>query len=246
MAMTGGKAYCVVDKTSTNGNRVRLYIYVKEKSQSTSTNSTVLQLGMYVNSEYDIGAWGKSSDSYIGTAISGSNCHIFNGAISKGSGTRWLVENKEVTVKHNTDGTKSVKIYWKWGVNAYTSYIVGYQNPSGDETITLTPIKSNCSAPTTFTATGVNGFDTSVKLTWSGAKSGTANAIQKYQIRYRKRATSSDDWGSWTDLEIVESTKTSGSKEFKMSDYIERKHYVQFAIRTLGSAGSSYYSDWEF
>ena len=31
-----------------------------------------------------------------------------------------------------------------------------------------------------------------------------------------------------------------------MSDYIKRKHYVQFAIRTLGSAGSGYYSDWEF
>ena len=246
MAMTGGKAYCVVDKTSTNGNRVRLYIYVKEKSQSTSTNSTVLQLGMYVNSEYDIGAWGKSSDSYIGTATSGSNCHIFNGAISKGSGTRWLIENKEVTVKHNTDGTKSVKIYWKWGINAYTSYIVGYQNPSGDETIKLTPIKSDCSAPTTFTATGVNGFDTSVKLSWSGAKSGIGNTISKYQIRYRKRATSTDDWGSWTDLTTISSTATSDSTTIDMSSKISRGRYVQFAIRTLGSAGSSYYSGWKY
>lgn len=140
MAMTGGKAYCVVDETSTSGNRVRLYIYVKEKSQSTSTNSTILQLGMYVNSTYDIGAWYKSSDSYIGTATSGSNCYTFDGSISKGSGTRWLIENKEVTVKHNTDGTKSVNIYWKWGVNAYTSYISGYQNPSGSKTVALTTI----------------------------------------------------------------------------------------------------------
>lgn len=140
MSMTGGKAYCVLDKTSTTGNRVRLYIYVKEKSQSTSTNSTTLQLGMYVNSTAAIGPWYKSSDSYIGTATSGSNCHIFNGSISKGSGTRWLVENEEVTVKHNTDGTKSVKIYWKWGINAYTSYISGYQNPSDSKTVSLTPI----------------------------------------------------------------------------------------------------------
>ena len=67
MAMSGGQGYCVVDETSTSGNRVRLYIYVKEKSQNTSTNSTILRLGMYVNSTYNIGAWAKSSDSYIGT-----------------------------------------------------------------------------------------------------------------------------------------------------------------------------------
>ena len=140
MAMSGGQGYCVVDETSTSGNRVRLYIYVKEKSQNTSTNSTILRLGMYVNSTYDIGAWVKSSDSYIGTATSGSNCYTFDGSISKGSGIRWLIENKEVTVKHNTDGTKSVKIYWKWGINAYTSYISGYQNPSGSKTVTLTTI----------------------------------------------------------------------------------------------------------
>lgn len=140
MAMSGGQGYCVVDETSTSGNRVRLYIYVKEKSQNTSTNSTILRLGMYVNSTYDIGAWAKSSDSYIGTATSGSNCYTFDGSISKGSGIRWLIENKEVTVKHNTDGTKSVKIYWKWGINAYTSYISGYQNPSGSKTVTLTTI----------------------------------------------------------------------------------------------------------
>ena len=140
MAMSGGQGYCVVDETSTSGNRVRLYIYVKEKSQNTSTNSTILRLGMYVNSTYDIGAWVKSSDSYIGTATSGSNCYTFDGSISKGSGIRWLIENKEVTVKHNTDGTKSVKIYWKWGIDAYTSYISGYQNPSGSKTVTLTTI----------------------------------------------------------------------------------------------------------
>lgn len=140
MSMTGGKSYCVLDRTSSKGNRVRLYIYVKEKRQSVSSNTTILQLGMYVNSEYNIGAWTDSNGSYIGTATSGSNCYTFNGSISKGSGTRWLIENKEVVVKHNTDGDKSIYIYWKWGVNAYESYIDGYQNPSGNKKVTLTTI----------------------------------------------------------------------------------------------------------
>lgn len=158
MAMTGGQGYCVVDETSTSGNRVRLYIYVKEKSQNTSTNSTILQLGMYVNSTYAIGPWNKSSNSYIGTATSGSNCYTFDGSIGEGSGTRWLIENKEVTVKHDSDGTKSVKIYWKWGINAYTSYISGYQNPSSSKTVTLTTIPQ-ASTITSANDVTLNGSD---------------------------------------------------------------------------------------
>lgn len=246
MAMTGGKAYCVLSKTSVDGtNKVDLYIYVKEKSQSTSSNSTTLQLGMYVNSTYAIGSWTDFNGSYIGTATSGSNCHSFNGTISYGSGTRWLVQNKEVTVKHDSDGTKTVKIYWKWGVSAYTTYIVGYQNPSGNKSVTLTPIKSSCTKPSTFTASS-NNFEDNVTLKWSGAGSGIGNSIASYLIKYRTSSNGSS-WGSWTNLSTVASTSASGSKTIDMSSKVSRGYYVQFAIRTQPSntsyASSYAYSD---
>lgn len=164
---------------------------------------------------------------------------------SASSWTKKLVDTRTVTVKHNSDGTKKVALSASYPFNGtYSGVSIGTITASA--TVTLDSIKTDCSAPTTFTATGVDGFDTSVKLSWSGAKSGIGNAIKGYQIRYRKIATSSDDWGSWTDLTTISSTATSGNTTIDMSSKISRGHYVQFAIRTLGSAGSSYYSDWEF
>jgi hypothetical protein len=142
MAMTGGKAYRVRHVKANYGNAnwyIDLYVYVKEKSQSVANNNTVLSLGVYAvtPSGYDIGPWYKSTDSYIGTATSGTNCKTFDGAIPNFSGTRWLIENQEITVPHDADGSKTVKIYWKWGVNSPWGQCV---NPSGSFDVDLTDI----------------------------------------------------------------------------------------------------------
>jgi hypothetical protein len=143
MAMTGGKSYLVRSVRPDYGKKnwtIDVYVYVKEKSQSTENNTTTLSLGMYVvtpGAAYDIGPWYKSSDSYLGTSTSGAGCHTFDGAIPNFGGTRWIAENKDVTVTHNSDGTKTATIYWKWGVNSPWGQCV---NPSGYFSHTITTI----------------------------------------------------------------------------------------------------------
>ena len=143
VAMTGGTAKHVASGTPNYGDApspIRLYVYYKEKSQSVANNTTVLSLGMYFTtpSGWDIGSWSDYNGSYVGTATSGSNCKTFNGKVPTGTtGTYWLVENQDITVKHDDDGTKKVTIYWKWGVNSPWG---GFVNPSGSFTIDLTTI----------------------------------------------------------------------------------------------------------
>lgn len=143
MAMTGGKAYLVKSEHPNYGAiswTIDLYVYVKEQTQNIAENYTVLSLGMYVqtpSAEHDIGPWVASGDSYIGTATSGSNCIVYNGAIPNCGGTRWLIENQNIVVPHNPDGTKTATIYWKWGVNSPWGQ---YVKPSGSINHTITPI----------------------------------------------------------------------------------------------------------
>ena len=143
MAMTGGRAYLVREVKANYGKAnwyIRLYVYVKEKSQSIENNSTVLSLGMYVDAEYNIGEWYEQSNpvgSYLGTSTSGANCITFSGRIPENTTKYWIVENKEVTVTHNTDGTKTVPIYWKWNVNSPWGQCV---TPSGSFNYTITTI----------------------------------------------------------------------------------------------------------
>lgn len=122
MAMTGGTAYLVKSERTNYGSNswtTDLYIYVKVISQNVVANTFTIALGMYVYSQYSI-AWsdfGTNGTSYIGTATSGANCFTFTNGQS-GSGTKWLVEDKQVTVSHNSNGTLTLPIYWHWGVNS--------------------------------------------------------------------------------------------------------------------------------
>ena len=109
MAMTGGTAYLVKSERTNYGSNswtTDLYIYVKVISQNVVANTSTIALGMYVYSKYSI-AWsdfGTNGTSYIGTSTSGANCFTFTNGQS-GSGTKWLVEDKQVTVSHNSNGT---------------------------------------------------------------------------------------------------------------------------------------------
>lgn len=144
MSMSGGKSYLLKSAYPNYGNytagMISLYLYVKEVSQSSENNQTVLSLGMYVttpSSSYDIGSWSDYGGSYIGTATSGEFCKSFDGGIPNFAGTHWIVENQYFTITHNSDGTKTVKLYWKWGVNSAWG---GFQNSNGSKSVALTPI----------------------------------------------------------------------------------------------------------
>ena len=164
MAMTGGTATLVKSEKANYGqssSSINLYVYHKEVSQNEKENNTILALGLYVTvtNSYSIGPWGDYGDSYIGTEKSGKNCKRFNGDIPNFYGTRWLVEDQEFTVPHEDDGTKTVDIYWSWGVNSPWG---GYENPSGSLKIDLTTIPRV--SPITATS-GVIGSEMALKIT---------------------------------------------------------------------------------
>ena len=165
--MTGGTAYLVKSEKTNYGSNswtTDLYIYVKVISQNVIANTSTIALGMYVYSKYSI-AWsdfGTNGTSYIGTATSGSNCFTFTNGQS-GSGTKWLIEDKQVTVYHNSNGTLTLPIYWHWGVNSPWGQ---YTGPSGSYNVTLSTIDR--AAPTvSFSVSSItaNGFKISASST---------------------------------------------------------------------------------
>lgn len=108
MSMTGGTAKLVhTGKNGATGEPIKLYVYYKISQDITNNNSTI-SLGMYFTQvSGSIGAWVKSSDSYLGT-----KSNTFNGAIPNTSSKEyWLKENVTMTVNHNADGTGSTTIY---------------------------------------------------------------------------------------------------------------------------------------
>ena len=129
--------------------------------------------------------------------------------------------------------------------SAGSSYYSDYKTSSS---IRRNPY-TQCTAPTSFTIksdmSDTSQFDVKVTLEWSGATNGTNNTISSYLIQYRTSSNKST-WGSWTNLQTIASTKTSGSVTVDLSTLVTRKYYVEFAIRTQGSAGSSYYSSWKY
>lgn len=195
MAMTGGTAYLVKSEYTNSGSNnwtVDLYVYVKIVSQNAAANTSTIALGMYVYSKYNIdwGDWSNGEQSYVGTATSGSNCFTFTEG-QTGSGTKWLIENKQVTVTHNTDGTLTLPIYWHWGV--YSTW-GQYLAPSGSKNVTLTAIDRT--APTvSFTVSAI----TAAGFTISASSSATAD-IWQY---------STNNGSTWTSFSTTAGTSAS-------------------------------------
>ena len=177
MAMTDVTAKCVktttpfTDKTKT----VKLYVCYRTE-QDVNANKSTIYCGMYVVTPggWDIGPWGDYGGSYIGkTSLT------FDGAISNFSGTKWLVENKSFTVSHNSDGTGTATIYWKWGVNSSWG---GMTKPSGSFTITLPTIPRS----STITSASNITLGNPCSIKWT-----PASLNFKYKLKF--------SLGSWND-----------------------------------------------
>ena len=195
MAMTGGTAYLVKSEYANYGSAnwtTDLYIYVKVISQNVIANTSTITLGMYVYSRYEI-AWsdfGTNGTSYIGTATSGANCFTFTAGQS-GSGTKWLIENKQVTVTHNSNGTLTLPIYWHWGVNSSWGQ---YTGPSGSYNVTLPSLdRSTPTVSCSVSNITANGFKIS-------ASSSATSDIWQYSL---------NGGTSWTQFSTTAGTSAS-------------------------------------
>lgn len=142
-------------------------------------------------------------------------------------------------INHTTAGAAAFKVTMKTAIYSSTVNTI-------TKTVTLDTNKpyTACSAPTSFSIGGLtSGYfkstATSLTLSWSGAKAGTANSIKGYEIFYEVNGNTLD---TNSPSVTVNSTSTSGSTTIPLPKNPENWQSIKFAILTLGSAGGSYNS----
>ena len=173
-----------------------------------------------------------------GTNNSISSYYIYLSTSSGGSAASGLTAtvtttatsgNTTFTVNNTTTYYAAVRTQGSAG----SSYYSGYKWSSGQAAYYYTA----CGAPSTVTLTqDSNGV---LKVSWSGASAGTNNSISSYYVYL---STSSGGSVSGSLSATVTSTATSGSKTFTVNN--TTTYYA--AVRTQGSAGSSYYSGYKW
>lgn len=110
---------------------------------------------------------------------------------------------------------------------------------SASGTAQLETAYTACSAPTSVTASPSNPRrGQTVTISWRGAKGGTKNSINGYDIEYK---VGSGSWNSWRS---ISSTSTSSSTTNSWSQPVGQTG--QYRVRTKGTAGSGYYSGWAY
>ena len=199
------------------------------------------EVGIY---SYSI-SWGSSSGHIISCDGQSTSKTISYRGGNNSSLSQIVGATGSFTISNPSGASKTVTLtYKKSGLNvSYNGGKITSLSVSAKITSNNTASASDCSAPTTVTvaSTSADPGD-KVKLSWSGAKAGTANSITGYDIQ--KREYDGESWGSWTSASpsSVSSTSTSSSASVTISSV--PGNLTQFRVRTKGSAGSSYYSGW--
>lgn len=161
-------------------------------------------------------------------------------------GTTWSSWSALATV--TTSSTSGSKVVTPTTVaGTYTKYRLSVTDTLGavsaayKESNSIYAAITACGAPTacSVSATLAEG---NVTLSWSGASGGAGNTISSYEIQYSE-STDGSTWGGWTALTTVATTATSGS--LSVSPSATRGNYRRFQVRTRGTAGADYYSEWK-
>lgn len=114
-------------------------------------------------------------------------------------------------------------------VSAPSGWVLYYE--IGSITPNYKTVTDACTAPTSVTLSGK-------VLTIKGGAGGDLNTFSGYGISWRDAAIGTTSYGSWTsDVTVSSSNATVTYNVTAPSGYVR-----QFRVRTLGSAGSSYYS----
>lgn len=98
-------------------------------------------------------------------------------------------------------------------------------------------IYSPCGVPA-WVSVSPNPLENRIKLSWGKGSDGTNNKVKNYYIQY---AISSDNssFSGWNGLTTTESTSAY------ISPQISRGRYIKYRVRSRGTAGSSYYSNYK-
>lgn len=100
-----------------------------------------------------------------------------------------------------------------------------------------------CGAPTSITASGIVTPSGTFTVSWSGASSGTNNAISGYEIYWKVSPNGQEPTTeNFTRRAYIPSTSTSGSISITLSS-AERGHKVVCGVVVRGKAGQKYFSE---
>lgn len=160
-------------------------------------------------------------------------------AVAGGSSTmyyyRYADNSSAATRIYSGEGFYLVKDYYERATNGM--YLM--DQPSGwihayhvqDITPVYKTVTDRCTAPTALV------LDTAAKvLSITGGADGDQNNWTGFGISHRDRAINSATWGAWSADTVVTTRSVTVSADSGM--------VRQYRVRTLGDAGSSYYSDY--
>ena len=216
-----------------NGNRIdaKLEISYSKKSNTSYTVSTAL--------------YTRVGDGYTSSSSSNNNCTSWvniNGAAARRHnftinyadiGHNWELLGTNTTEVNTNGQAKSIDIIGQWEMPSSNWVTGGYISGS----VTLPALTSACTAPTTITIKKtIQKPSGKVKISWSGATSGTNNKINAYNVYWRvdKAPTTT----TYTGVKKV----TTDSYEFTIPSNATRGSKYYFKIVTRGEAGSEYFS----
>ena len=185
------------------------------------------------NTNFNIYYYITPEGNYQNSISGGSSAHTGLITISNGKGTARtqidLLKNTTYYIYVWSDSLSGTGA--GWGAKSWSSSAA---------TITATEIQTTkCGAPTSVTASGIVTPSGTFTVSWSGASSGTNNAISGYRVYYRVGATPTTS--SYTGYKDVSSTSTSGSTSFTLNS-ANRGSEIICGVITHGTAGSNYYS----
>ena len=102
---------------------------------------------------------------------------------------------------------------------------------------------SKCTAPTSLSVSpSIMEPNSSFEVSWSGAKGGINNSITNYDIYYK--IGSAPSTSSYTGYKSFPTSSSSGRVTFTLPADATRGSKLYFQIKTIGSAGSTYYSNY--
>lgn len=176
--------------------------------------------------------------------------------------TSWrTVMSHSVSVSYTASDSKTISLGAGFDMSSASSklkglvlpasnYAYGTGTQSGSLTLTLPKQVTACGAPTIVTLERKSGSGSiilpneTIKISWSGASSGTSNTITTYQVYYRitsdGSAPTTSTYTGTKNVNVTDGT-TSGSTTITLSG-ATRGYTVVAGVVTRGTAGSSYYS----
>ena len=129
--------------------------------------------------------------------------------------------------------------YYKYRVRtlgeAGSSYYSGWVESSN----TLRRMWTACGVPSNVKLSATTSYGEYATLSWTAGKAGHGNAVTGYEVQ-RAESTNGSTWGSWATLTTTAADKTTMSARPPSTP----GNYYKYRVRTLGEAGSSYYSGW--